>query len=85
MFKAKFSSAFVLGNVVWHCAYDTPDCVYMQVFPDKARRREVRFIKVHCDDARCSWTGNAGELEVPIFFRASPTITMILCVVNDTP
>lgn len=59
-----------VSNVVWHCTYDMAGLyrVYMQVFPDKARRREVRFIEVHCDDARCSWTGNAGELEVPIFF-----------------
>ena len=64
----KISSAFVLELLYDGGLYR----VYVQVFPDKARRREVGLIQVHCDDVRCSWTGNASKLEVPIFFQATP-------------
>ena len=69
----KISSAFVPAVL-----YDGGLYRGVQVFPDKARRREVGFIQVHCDDVRCSWTGNAGELEVPTFFQATrPAISFV--------
>lgn len=70
----KISFAFVLALLYDGRLYR----VYVQVFPDKARRREVGLIQVHCDDVRCSWTGNASKLEVPTFFQATrPAISFV--------